>query len=94
MKTVTTTMLITLAVAALVVLFAALAALVGERAVALAHSGQDNLLFVALACGCAALSICNGFGKSTRRAVHAARERVEANGEAHARHASIIHLGN
>lgn len=94
MKTVTTTTLITLAVFALVVLFAALAALVGGRAVSLAHDGQDNLLFVALACGCAALSICNGFNKREHGAVNHARGRAMADGEAHARHASIIHLGN
>jgi len=44
MKAVINTMLITLAAVAFVLLFAALAALVGERAATLAHGGRDNLL--------------------------------------------------
>ncbi|MGB8507408.1 MAG: hypothetical protein WCD76_03305 [Pyrinomonadaceae bacterium] len=96
MKTVTTNTLITLAVAALVILFAALSVLVGNRAVALAQGGQDNLLFISLACGCAALSMCNGFAKRERKTTTVGRGRVGAdgNGGAHARRASIIHLGN
>lgn len=94
MKNVSAKMFISLAGVALVAPFMAFAVFVGARAVASAHSTDDQLLLVVLAGVAGALSILNGFGQRTRRAAHTARNgRVEANAGARVRRASVIHLG-
>ena len=95
MKTVTVKMLISLAAIALAAPFFALALLVGARAVALAHSMEDNLLLVALAFVGAGVSVLNGFGRRHVRAerVVAARESVEAEYQAGSQSASMMHPG-
>jgi hypothetical protein len=77
MKAVTVKMLISLAAIAFAAPFFALALIVGARAVALAHSGQDNLLLVALAFIGAGVSVVNGFGRRTGSTV----ERVAIQGK-------------
>lgn len=96
MKTVTVKMLISLAAIALAAPFFALALLVGARAVALAHSMQDNLLLVALAFVGAGVSVLNGFGRRNVRAervVNANRESAETEYQAGSQSASMMHPG-
>jgi hypothetical protein len=94
MKTVTVKMLISLAAIALAAPFFALALLVGARAVALAHSMQDNLLLVALAFVGAGVSVLNGFGRRNVKAERVvAVESVEAEYQAGSESASMMHPG-
>jgi hypothetical protein len=95
MKTMTVKMLISLAAVALAAPFFALALLVGARAVALAHSAQDNLLLVALAFVGAGLSVLNGFGRRNVGAGErvASGENVEADYQAGSQSASMMHSG-
>jgi hypothetical protein len=95
MKTVTVKMLISLGAVALAAPFFALALLVGARAVALAHSVQDNFLLVALALVGAGVSILNGFGRrnvSAERVVVAV-ESVEAEYQSGSHNASMMYPG-
>lgn len=95
MKTLTAKMLISLAAIAVAAPFFALALLVGARAVALAHSVQDNLLLVALAFVGAGISVLNGFGRRNVRAERtvAARESAESEYQRVSRRASMMHPG-
>jgi hypothetical protein len=95
MKTVTVKMLISLAAIALAAPFFALALLVGARAVALAHSMQDNLLLVAFAFAGAGVSVLNGFGRRHLKGegIVADRESVEAEYQAGSQSASLMHPG-
>jgi hypothetical protein len=86
-------MIVSIAGLLLVAPFFAVALIVGARAVSLSQGTQDDLLLVALALGGAAASIVNGMGRSTTKEKHAGSHRVEETGEAHARGASMIHLG-
>jgi hypothetical protein len=95
MKTVTVKMLISLAAVALAAPFFALALLVGARAVALAHSVQDNLLLVAFAFVAAGVSVLNGFGRRRVGAerVACAKSSVEAEYQPVSHRASMMNPG-
>ncbi|HYE64473.1 MAG TPA: hypothetical protein VD966_02755 [Pyrinomonadaceae bacterium] len=93
MKTVTVKMLISLAGLALAAPFFAIALIVCAHAVALAHSTQDDLLLLALACGGAALSIINGFGRHADKTESETRGCVKARSDADSPGASTINLG-
>jgi predicted membrane-bound mannosyltransferase len=95
MKTLTVKMLISLAAVALAAPFFALALVVGARAIALAHSVQDNFLLVALAFVGAGVSVLNGFGqRTTKRAERGvAVESAEADYQAASHSASMMHPG-
>lgn len=93
-KALTVKMLISLAAVALVAAFFAFALIVGARAVALAHSGQENFLLVTLALLGAGVSVVNGFGRRTGiRAFAAHGAGVEAEHQAVSHSASLMNPG-
>ena len=94
MKTATAKMSILLAGFALVVMFCAVASIIGARAVAAAQNAQDALLLVALAFGGAAASMINGINRRSRQTKRAAGNgSVKAEGHTGLRSASMINLG-
>lgn len=66
MKSVTVKTLMPLAIIGIAALLLTAALCVGERAVALAQSAQDDLLIVALALGGAAASMVKGFVRESQ----------------------------